>query len=200
MAEKDPNNKKAGKLVPGNIAQTLKGLGKKKAVPPIHEWNPPFCGDIDMQIARDGRWYYNGSPIGRESMVKLFSTVLRHDDDGCYYLVTPVEKVRIQVEDAPFMVVQACVQEGTSGREYLFTTNVGDEVVLDEEHPLSVATDPETGEPAPYIRVRDRLDALVHRNVFYQLVEEAEALDSEGHLELQITSQGKPYSLGRIEE
>ncbi|WP_422444936.1 MULTISPECIES: DUF1285 domain-containing protein [unclassified Endozoicomonas] len=184
---------------PENIVANLQFLNKKKGLPPVHSWNPPFCGDIDMRISRDGRWHYNGSPIGRESMVKLFASVLRHDDDGHYYLVTPVEKVRIQVDDAPFVAVSAEVRDGANGPEYLFTTNVGDEVVLSNEHDLKMIKSMKTGEFVPYIRVRDRLDALVNRNVFYQLVAEAvETRVTEG-IELSIRSQGQNYSLGVVE-
>ncbi|WP_066014367.1 DUF1285 domain-containing protein [Endozoicomonas atrinae] len=184
---------------PENIVSNLQFLKKKTGLPPVHSWNPPFCGDIDMRISRDGRWHYNGSPIGRESMVKLFASVLRHDDDGYYYLVTPVEKVRIQVDDVPFVAVSAEVRDGDNGPEYLFSTNVGDEVVLDSEHPLVMMKHKESGESIPYIRVRDRLNALVSRNVFYQLVEEAIEVDVEGGVELRISSQGREYSLGVIE-
>ncbi|WP_419536223.1 DUF1285 domain-containing protein [Endozoicomonas sp.] len=184
---------------PENIASNLEFLKKKKGLPPVHNWNPPFCGDIDMRISRDGRWHYNGSPIGRESMVKLFASVLRHDDDGHYYLVTPVEKVRIQVDDAPFVAISAEVRDGENGPEYVFSTNVGDEVVLDKEHPLVIKKYKDTGESVPYIRVRDRLNALVNRNVFYQLVEDASAVDVEGGVELTISSQGREYSLGVVE-
>ncbi|MFK0571097.1 DUF1285 domain-containing protein [Endozoicomonas sp.] len=184
---------------PGDIASSLQFLKKKQGLPPVHNWNPPFCGDIDMRISRDGRWHYNGSPIGREAMVKLFSSVLRHDDDDCYYLVTPVEMVRIQVDDAPFVIVQAEVQSSDNGPEYLFITNIGDKVTLDKDHPLIMKEDSQTGEPAPYVRVRDRLNALINRNVFYQLVEEAVELPVEGGVELKITSQGEEYSLGRVE-
>ncbi|WBA79456.1 DUF1285 domain-containing protein [Endozoicomonas sp. GU-1] len=184
---------------PENIVANLQFLNEKKGLPPVHSWNPPFCGDIDMRISRDGRWHYNGSPIGRESMVKLFASVLRHDDDGHYYLVTPVEKVRIQVDDAPFVAVSAEVRDGGNGPEYLFTTNVGDEVVLSNEHNLKMIKSIKTGEFVPYIRVRDRLDALVNRNVFYQLVSEAVETRVTGGIELSIRSQGQDYSLGVVE-
>lgn len=183
---------------PGDIASSLQFLNKKKGLPPIHSWNPPFCGDIDMRISRDGQWHYNGSPIGREAMVKLFASVLRRDDDDCYYLVTPVEKVRIQVDDAPFVIIRAETMDADHGKQYLFTTNIGDKVALDKDHPLVMMEDFLTKEPAPYIRVRDQLNALINRNVFYQLVEEAEEVPVEGGLDLVITSQGGQYSLGRI--
>ena len=122
----------------------------------MDRWNPPFCGDIDIYIAHDGSWYYQGSPIARESLVRLFASVLRRDDDN-YYLVTPVEKVRIQVADVPFVVVRADVRIDSMGPEYRFTTNVGDEVLLSSEHPLRLAED-----GIPYIKVRDRLNARMN--------------------------------------
>lgn len=180
---------------PGRLAESLKPIQKQKGLPPVHEWNPDFCGDIDMEIQRDGRWFYMGSPIGRESMVRLFSTILRHDDDGCFYLVTPVEKVRIRVADAPFVVI--AVEKEEDG--LVFTTNVGDKVRLDSDHPLWVKEDDQTGEPSPYIRVRDRLDALIHRNVFYQLVDMAEEKKRDTTLELVIFSSGQEYSIGSVD-
>ncbi|MFC6214293.1 DUF1285 domain-containing protein [Fodinicurvata halophila] len=131
----------------------------------------PSCGDFDMRIARDGTWFYRGTPIGRMQLVKLFSTVLRREDDGTYWLVTPVERGRIEVEDAPFIAEE--IQEEGEGqtRVLKFRTNVGDWVELDSEHPLRVEQDPETGEPRPYITVRNNLEARLARSVFYHLVE-----------------------------
>jgi hypothetical protein len=141
-----------------------------KALPPVHSWNPPFCGDINMRIARDGTWFYQGSPITRSAMVRLFSTILRKDEQG-YVLVTPIEKVGIQVEDAPFVAVD-CEVHGVGREQVLrFTTQVDDVVTVDSNHPLRVAIDPVTREPSPYVLVRDQLEALMHRNVFYRLVE-----------------------------
>lgn len=145
--------------------------------PPVHKWNPDFCGDIDMRIARDGSWHYMGTPIGRKRMVKLFSTILRHDRDGKYYLVTPVEKIGIRVDDAPFVAVEMEVTGEGRARTIAFRTNVDDYVILDADHPLRVEIDPETEEPSPYIVVRDRLEALITRSVFYDLVELAEERD-----------------------
>ncbi len=176
----------------GAIFAGLKSLPKKKGLPPVNDWNPDLCGDIDMRICRDGRWLYNGSPIGRESMVRLFSTILRHDEDDCFYMVTPVEKVRIQVDDAPFLIIGMSVEND----RIIFTTNVGDQVVLDEDHPIRVQEDSETSEPAPYIRVRDRLDGLIHRNVFYQLVEMARERKAPGRTELYISSMGNDFVIG----
>lgn len=188
---------RAEKSASGSAPGGLKGLaaaeeaGKKaKGLPPVHLWNPEFCGDLDMRIARDGTWFYMGTPIGRERLVRLFSTVLRHDEDGKYYLVTPVEKVGITVEDAPFVGV-AMIVEG-EGREQvlIFTTNVGDETAAGKEHPMRFEIDAETGEPAPYVHVRARLDALINRAVFYDLVELGVEEEHEGEQWFGVWSGG----------
>lgn len=160
---------------PGEI---LKGLGaaeaagqKAKGLPPVHLWNPPFCGDLDMQIKRDGTWFYMGTPIGRPRLVRLFSTVLRHDEDGKYYLVTPVEKIGITVDDVPFLGVAMQVEGEGRNQVLSFTTSVGDSVTVDDAHPMRFEVDPATGEPSPYVLVRARLEALINRAVFYDLVE-----------------------------
>lgn len=132
----------------------------------MHLWNPPFCGDLDMRIARDGTWFYQGTPIGRPGLVRLFSTILRKDGDA-YFLVTPVEKVGITVDDAPFVAVDFVEMSGV----ITFETNVGDTVSAGAEHPIRVERDPKTGEPSPYVRVRANLDALIDRKSFYRLVD-----------------------------
>lgn len=147
-----------------NEAQTAKGL------PPVHLWNPPFCGDIDMRIAQDGLWYYMNSPIGRKPLVKLFSSILRHDEDGKYYLVTPVEKCGISVDDAPFLAVRMRVDGEGRGQIIHFETTVDDEVTVDKDHPLRVEDEAGTGGLKPYVLVRARLEALVSRALFYDLV------------------------------
>jgi uncharacterized protein len=156
-----------------DAANPLRGLAeakRHKGPPPVHLWNPPFCGDLDMRIAQDGTWYYLNSPIGRKPLVKLFSSVLKREEDGKYYLVTPVEKVGIRVDDAPFVAVRMAV-EGR-GRDQLirFETNVDDEVPLGPDHPLRTETEEGTGGLKPYVRVRANLDALVARALFYDLV------------------------------
>ncbi len=181
-----------------SLLSNLEEIRAEAGLPPVHAWNPPFCGDMDMVIRRDGSWHYMGSPIGRASMVRLFSTIMRHDDDDCYYLVTPVEKVRIQVEDAPFVAI-AVDTEGEGQKQVLtFTTNVGDTVRLDSEHPFRVDLDPESAEPSPYILVRDRLEALVHRNIFYQLVEMADIQSVEGGDWYGIWSGGTFYKIAPV--
>jgi hypothetical protein len=139
---------------------------QKGGLPPVHLWNPPHCGDIDMRIARDGTWFYMGTPIGRPELVKLFSTIMRRDGDD-YVLVTPVEKVGITVDDAPFVAVD--FNKRGDGLE--FETNVGDRMMAGPDHPIRVVRDPETGEPSPYVLVRANLEALIDRKSFYRLVE-----------------------------
>ena len=146
-----------------------------KGLPPVHLWNPPFCGDLDMRIARDGTWFYLGTPIGRPVLVRLFSTILRRDGDD-YFLVTPVEKVGITVEDAPFVAVDFNRVDG----ELVFETNVGDRVTAGPEHPIRVVRDPGSGEPSPYLLVRANLEALIDRKSFYRLVEIGETAAHEG--------------------
>jgi hypothetical protein len=136
----------------------------------VHLWNPPFCGDLDMRIARDGTWFYLGTPIGRKELVRLFSTILRKDGDD-YVLVTPVEKVGITVEDAPFVAVDFEVEGEGEDRRIVFVTNVGDRAEAGAERPIRVERDAETGEPAPYVLVRANLEALIDRKSFYRLVE-----------------------------
>jgi len=143
---------------------------KTRGLPPVHLWNPPDCGDLDMRIARDGTWFYLGTPIGRIELVKLFSTILRKDGDR-YVLVTPVEKVGIQVDDAPFVAVDFEVAGDGPGQVITFVTSLGDRAEAGPEHPIRVERDPETGEPAPYVLVRARLEALIDRKSFYRLVE-----------------------------
>ena len=141
-----------------------------KGPPPVHLWNPPFCGDIDMRIARDGTWFYQGTPIGRPALVKLFSGILKREGDR-YFLVTPVEKVGITVDDAPFVAVDFTVADEGPDQTLTFTTNVGDSVPLDADHALRIDRDPVTGEPSPYIHIRRGLEALIDRKSFYRLVD-----------------------------
>ncbi|MBI1180854.1 MAG: DUF1285 domain-containing protein [Alphaproteobacteria bacterium] len=169
-----------------------------KKLPPVHKWNPDFCGDIDMRIARDGTWYYMGSPIGRKPMVKLFSTVIRRDGDQ-FFLVTPVEKLGITVEDAPFVAVEADTYKDGRGQAVVFRTNVDDEVIADADHPIRVDIDPETEEPSPYVLVRDNLWALIARPVFYRLVDACEERQVDGRTVLGLTSRGEFFVIGRVD-
>ena len=152
------------------LKEAKKASGGEHGLPPVHLWNPPFCGDIGMRIAADGTWYYMNSPIGRKPLVRLFSTILRRDEDARYYLVTPVEKCGVEVEDAPFLAVAMTVEGGGRNQRLRFRTNVEDEVVVDDDHPLRFETEEGTDGLKPYVLVRGRLEALVNRPIFYDLV------------------------------
>lgn len=141
-----------------------------KGLPPVEKWNPEFCGDLDMRIARDGTWFYLGTPIGRHELVKLFSTILKREGED-YFLVTPVEKVGITVDDAPFVAVDFEPEGAGEAQSLIFETNVGDKVLAGPANPIRVVRDPETGEPSPYVLVRANLEALIDRKSFYRLVE-----------------------------
>jgi hypothetical protein len=158
-----------------------------RGLPPVHLWNPAHCGHIDIVIRADGVWMHEGSPIGRAELVRLFSTVLRLDPDG-YHLVTPGEKLKISVEDLPFRAV--AMQR--DGDDLIFTTDVGDTVRANPENPITVDTDPATGEPAPRIHIRRGLEARIARTVFYDLVEMAEERDGQ----LAVSSGGVWFPLG----
>ncbi|MDR0210676.1 MAG: DUF1285 domain-containing protein [Pseudomonas putida] len=180
----------------GKANDLLAQIPKEKGLPPVHLWNPDFCGEIDMRIARDGTWYYLGTPIGRKPMVRLFSTIIRRDGDD-YFLVTPVEKVGIRVDDAPFVAVTLDVEGSGEHQVLRFTSNVDDQVAAGRDHPLRVEIDPRTQEPSPYVLMRSNLEALIHRNVFYQLVELAVPREIDGHTWLGVWSGGEFYPIGR---
>ena len=171
----------------------------KKSLPPIEKWDPPFCGDIDMTISKSGKWYYMGSEIKRPAMVKLFSGILRLESDNSYYLVTPVEKVRIQVEDAPFVAVAITKEQSEGMNTVTFRTNLNDEIVLSKENPLSIEIK-KNDEPSPYITVRNNLRALISRSVFYELVDLAETIPIDGVPYLAIKSQGEIFKIYKVED
>ena len=162
-----------------------------RGLPPVHLWHPAHCGEIDIVIARNGQWFHEGSPIGREALVRLVSTVLRKDPDG-YYLVTPVEMMKITVEDAPF----AAVQVDRVGEALSFTTNVGDVVEAGPDNAIRVDADPVTGEPRPYLHVRQGLDARIRRPVFYELVEMSEERETPEGPRLGVWSNGAWFPVG----
>ncbi len=170
----------------------------KDEPPPVESWNPDFSGDLEMRICRDGSWHYLGSPIKRQRMVKMFASILRHDADGRYYLVTPVEKFAIMVEDAPFQAVAMTVH-GTGMDQVLnFRTNVDDEVMAGPDHALRVTIDPANEEPSPYVHVRGRLEALINRATFYDLVELAVEEIRNGETHLGIWSAGVFFQIGTV--
>lgn len=166
-------------------------------LPPVDKWNPNFCGDMDMVIKRDGSWHYQNSPIGRQRLVKMFSTVLKKEGDD-YFLVTPVEKLGITVEDAPFLVTQMTLKQTEEGQVIIFTDNCDNTIILTQDNPLWVEQDENTGQPSPYVIVRKNLHALIHRNIFYELVELAEERNVDGQKHLGVVSAGEFYSLGAI--
>src|SRR5215203_1363260 len=169
--EQDPQNlglaAKGGALE--RLSAALGDVAARKGPPPVERWNPPYCGEIDMRIAADGTWFYNGTPIGRLALVKLFASVLRKDPDR-HVLVTPVERVGIVVEDAPFAAVEMAVEGEGSGRIIAFRTNVDDLVRIDAAHPLRFERDPKDG-IKPYVLVRGGLWARVTRALTYDLIE-----------------------------
>jgi uncharacterized protein len=166
-----------------------------KGLPPVERWNPPFCGDLDMEIRPDGTWFYMGTPIGRMPLVQLFSTVLRKDADGKTYLVTPVERVGIRVVDAPFLAVEMNVSGEGDARVITFRTNVGDVVEAGPEHPLRFVDETDTGGLKPYLLVRGRLEALVARPVMYELVEYGEDIEIDGVVMFAVRSHGVVYPI-----
>lgn len=170
MSEQKTLTPSAESLV-SSIPSTTKGRG----LPPVHLWNPPFCGDLDIRIARDGTWFYLGTPIGRPALVKLFASILKKEGDK-YFLVTPVEKVGIVVDDAPFLAVDF----DQIGDELQFTTQTDDKTTAGPDHPIRVERDPETGEPSPYILVRTNLEALIDRKSFYRLIDLGEHAQHQG--------------------
>mgnify|MGYP003675853986 FL=1 len=183
-----------------SLEETLKAIlpdGKLSGkLPPVDSWNPQNCGDIDMAIRADGSWWHEGGRMNRERMVKMFSRILRKDEDGKTYLVTPYEKVVVDVEDAPFIAVRVD-RAGEAGPQQAlaFLTNVGDVAVAGPDNPIRVETDAETGEPAPYVLVRGRLEAKIARPAFYELVDMAEA-DPKDESVLGVWSQGVFFPIG----
>lgn len=186
-----------GNFTLGNLE---KALGEGKTSANIGSGGPQLCGDIDMRISRDGTWFYHGSPIGRKPLVKLFASVLHRDEDGKYWLVTPAEKCGIQVDDAAFLAVEMSVSGGGEQAAITFRTNVDEFVTVDAEHPIRVETDVETGEPSPYVLVRDGLEALIGRAVFYDLVELGEERVTDGETVLGVWSNGDFFHLGRLDK
>ncbi len=187
-----------------NERQGLEGLASharqeslkagSKGPPPVHHWNPPFCGDLDMRIAADGTWFYMKTPIGRPALVKLFASVLKREDDK-YFLVTPVEKCGITVDDAPFMAVEMKIEEGAAGRMLHFRTNVDDWVACGSDHALRFEPEPDTGGLKPYLHVRRGLWAKVTRALFYDLVELGEEREVAGEEMFGVSSGSEFFAM-----
>jgi len=177
------------------LASLQREAAAGRGLPPVDKWHPAHCGDIDIRIARDGQWFHQGTPIGRKELVRLFSTILRKDPDG-YVLVTPAEKMRIVIEDAPFLAVLLDVEGSGREQRLIFTTNVGDQTIAGAANPIRVETDRETGEPAPYVHVRKGLEARIARAVFYQLADVAVPGEGEDAGFLGVWSDGVFFRLG----
>ncbi len=175
------------------FADTVK-TASAKGPAPVHLWNPPYCGDIDMRIGADGNWFYHGTPIGRPALVKLFASILKREGDK-FYLVTPVEKCGITVDDAPFMAVELQVGEGDAGQELRFRTNVDDWITCGPGHPLRFEEDAETGGVKPYVHVRADLWAKATRPVWFELVELGEPREIGGTKMFGVVSNGEFYAM-----
>jgi uncharacterized protein len=187
----------AQQVNPTDSIQSLLEAAKTagEGFPPVDKWNPEHCGVMDLVIKRDGSWWHEGKRITREPLVKLFARILRKDDDGVHYLVTPVEKQAVTVEIAPFIAVRVDHVERDGVPVLIFTTNLGDVVEAGADRPIRVSTDPNTGEPEPLIRIRGNLDALLTRPVFYELAEMA--TEKRGHF--GVISNNAFFSLGPVE-
>lgn len=162
----------------------------RRAPAPVHLWNPPVSGELDMRIGRDGVWYHEGTAITRKPLAQLFAGILRLDEDGRYYLVTPVERWAIQVEDAPFVAVSLKVDGEGSGQVLTFSTSLDDSVEAGPDNPIRVNVDPETDEPSPYVLLRTNLEALINRSVFYELAEHAVEYEVAGTVCFGVWSKG----------
>jgi uncharacterized protein len=167
----------------------------ERGMPPVERWNPPVCGDIGMEIRADGSWWHEGTRITRQPLIDLFATVLRKDEDGQTWLVTPGEKIIVHVQDAHFLATRIDHVQTSLGPAIAVTTNVGDLAVIGPEHALRVVIDAQTGEPRPYVTIRGRLQARILRAPFYELVGLGHEIDGR----LEIVSQGIAYALGDLE-
>lgn len=181
-----------------SLINAAKSAGKK-GPPPVHLWNPDFCGDLDMRIARDGTWFYLGTPIGRPGLVRLFSSILRKDGDD-YFLVTPVEKVGITVDDAPFVATDFTATGAGKDQDLTFSTHVGDSVTAGPEHPIRIVFDAQTYEPSPYVLIRRNLEALIDRKSFYRLIDLGQHFDHDGQSWFGLWSNGQFFPITRSAE
>ena len=185
----------------GSGLDALAGAAKQAAAkgpPPVHLWNPPFCGDLDMRIAADGTWFYLGSPIGRAALVKLFASVLKREGDK-YFLVTPVEKIGITVDDAPFTAVELTADQDEKGRVLRFRTNVEDWITAGPDNRLRFEPEPKTGGLKPYLHVRRDLWAKVSRALFYDLVALGEERALDGVPMFGVVSMGEFFAMAPAE-
>jgi hypothetical protein len=196
MSSKTPQKPATGSALAGLEALLKEQAGDR--LPPVEKWNPPYCGDIGMRIAADGTWFYQNSPIGRKPLVRLFSRVLRKDDDGKHYLVTPVEKVDVAVDDAPFLAVEMEAKGDGADQVLTFRTNVDDAVRCGPDHPLRFVEERHSGGLKPYLLVRGRLEALVTRAIYYDLVELAVTHDPGTGPRLGVWSAGAFFAMSPV--
>ena len=190
--------------VADGLASLMANAGKAGSVgkgpAPVEKWNPPYCGSIDMRIAGDGTWFYMGSPIGREAMVRLFASVLRKDEDGETYLVTPVERCGIRIDDAPFVAVEMHCAGVGAAQQLTFRTNVGDIVEAGPYHALRFAIDMEHGGVKPYVLVRGRLEARINRAVTYQMLDLGNEQDIDGERWFGVWAGQQFFPIQRADE
>ena len=182
-------------LNPSSLIQQIESF-KGKSLPPVHLWNPPLCKNIKMKIDREGRWHFMDSIIGRKRMVNLFSKVLRLDDDGSYYLVTPVEKIKLEVEIKPFLIVDFSIAGRNKKQVISFSTNTGDQFILDNKHPLRVEQSDSTKECLTYVLVRSNLEGFLSRNVYYNLVNISKEQIINNKSYIGLWSRGHFFKLG----
>jgi hypothetical protein len=180
------------------LTTAARGAAAGKGLPPVHLWNPPFCGDLDMRIAGDGTWFYQGTPIGRPALVRLFSTILKRED-GKHFLVTPVEKVGIRVDDAPFLAVEMLKEDDGGGTTLRFRTNVDDWVNCDAAHRLRFDA-AANGGLTPYLHVRADLWAKVTRALYYDLVDIGEERVVDGRAMFGVASAGEFFAMADAEQ
>lgn len=193
MSKQTPNPSDLVKLI------NSRRLADEPGAAPKWDFDPEICGDFGFRIGRDGTWYYRDSPIGRIALCKLFSSVLRHDGNGNFFLVTPVEQGRIDVDDAPFTAVEIIISGAGPSQTIVFRTNLDHMVTAGADNPIRVVEDPATGEPSPYVLVRDNLEALILRPQFYELVDIAEERVTGETTELGVWSAGIFFPLGKTE-
>jgi uncharacterized protein len=189
MAGQRHNGKSGLDVLAGEV-----NAASPKEPPPVHLWNPAYCGEIDMRIAADGTWFYHGTPISRPALVKLFASILKREGEK-YFLVTPVEKCGIVVDDAPFTAVELQVRDHPAGRQLCFRTNVDDWVACGAGHPLRFDQETATGGLKPYLHIRRNLWARVTRTVFYELVDLGETREIAGRLMFGVASVGQFYAM-----
>lgn len=200
---KDGDGKSAGggqTTTPAMDPQAISRYIKAPGPAPVHRWDPPYCGEMDMRIARDGTWYHEGTPIRRPALVRLFASVLKREGDR-YFLVTPVEKVGIQVEDCPFVAGRAEISERDGDQVITLTLNTDEQLVVGQDHEIRVTETAGTGDhpqPHPVVTVRQGLEALLSRPVFYQLVDLAECREVDGRQRLGVWSAGRFFELGTM--